>query len=60
LVFTAVFLVVTLKICIDTTYWTWLMHMAVWVGSIGSGISFALVHAAIPDAFGDSFTEPGV
>lgn len=60
LVFTGVFLVVTIKICIDTTYWTWLMHLAIWVGSIGSFVFFIILYTAVPDAFGASYTQPGV
>ena len=47
LVFTGLFLVVTAKICIDTTYWTGLMHFAVWVCSLGSFAFFIFVYTEV-------------
>eukprot|EP00039_Didymoeca_costata_P029275 m.23933 g.23933 ORF g.23933 m.23933 type:complete len:1186 (+) comp7556_c0_seq2:349-3906(+) len=59
LIYTATFLVVTAKICVDTRHWTWVTHFGVWFCSLASYIFFILLYTGLDNVFG-SYTTQGV
>ena len=48
LMYTVVVFVVTMRVALETQYWTWLHHVSYW-GSIGLWFLFCLIEGAAPD-----------
>jgi len=56
-VFTTIFIVVNVRISMDTRSWFPLTHLGMWLLSFGSYLLFLFVYTAVPDIFGKETTS---